>query len=162
MKIKEGEIIPNSDFFYLDESGAPKKISTSEIFNNNKTIVIGVPGAFTKVCSAKHLPGYVNNFETAKKKGITKIICVSVNDPNVMKAWGDSQKVEDKIFMAADPYCEFTKSIGADIDRFDRGQGTRSARYTMLVENNIATKIKAEEDTATCEMSAAENFLDSI
>ena len=78
-----------------------------------------------------------------------------------MKAWGDSQKVEDKIFMAADPYCEFTKSIGADIDRFDRGQGTRSARYTMLVENNIATKIKAEEDTATCEMSAAENFLDS-
>ena len=108
------------------------------------------------------MPGYVNNFEAAKKKGITKIICVSVNDPNVMKAWGDSQKVEDKIFMAADPYCEFTKSIGADIDRFDRGQGTRSARYTMLVENNIATKIKAEEDTATCEMSAAENFLVSI
>ena len=108
------------------------------------------------------IEGYVNNFEAAKKKGITKIICVSVNDPNVMKAWGDSQKVEDKIFMAADPYCEFTKSIGADIDRFDRGQGTRSARYTMLVENNIATKIKAEEDTATCEMSAAENFLVSI
>ena len=79
-----------------------------------------------------------------------------------MKAWGDSQKVEDKIFMAADPYCEFTKSIGADIDRFDRGQGMRSTRYTMLVENNIATKIKAEEDTATCEISAAENFLDSI
>ena len=162
MKIKEGEIIPNSDFFYLDESGVPKKISTSEIFNNNKTIVIGVPGAFTKVCSAKHLPGYVNNFETAKKKGITKIICVSVNDPNVMKAWGDSQNVGNKIFMAADPYCEFTKLIGADIDRFDRGQGTRSSRYTMLVENNIATKINAEDDTATCEMSAAENFLDSI
>ena len=162
MKIKEGEIIPNSDFFYLDESGEQKKISTSELFNNNKTIVIGVPGAFTKVCSAKHLPGYVNNFETAKKKGITKIICVSVNDPNVMKAWGDSQNVGNKIFMAADPYCEFTKLIGADIDRFDRGQGTRSSRYTMLVENNIATKINAEDDTATCEMSAAENFLDSI
>ena len=86
MKIKEGDKIPNSEFYYLDESGAPKKISTSELFNNNKTIVIGVPGAFTKVCSAKHLPGYVNNFEDAKKKGITKIICVSVNDPNVMKA----------------------------------------------------------------------------
>ena len=162
MKIKEGDKIPNSEFYHLDESGAPKKISTLELFDNNKTIVIGVPGAFTKVCSAKHLPGYVINFEAAKKKGVTKIVCVSVNDPNVMKAWGDSQKVEDKIFMAADPYCEFTKSIGADIDRFDRGQGTRSARYTMLVENNIATKIKAEEDTATCEMSAAENFLDTI
>ena len=79
-----------------------------------------------------------------------------------MKAWGESQNVEDKIFMAADPYCEFTKSIGAEIDRFDRGQGMRSTRYTMLVENNIATIIKAEEDTATCEISAAENFLNSI
>ena len=162
MKIKEGDKIPNSEFYYLDESGALKKISTSKLFDNSKTIVIGVPGAFTKVCSAKHLPGYVNNFVVAKKKGITKIICVSVNDPNVMKAWGESQNVEDKIFMAADPYCEFTKSIGADIDRFDRGQGMRSERYTMLVENNVAIKIKAEEDTANCEISAAENFLDSI
>ena len=109
-----------------------------------------------------HLPGFVKNYDLAKKKGITKIICVSVNDPNVMKAWGDSQNVGNKIFMAADPYCEFTKLIGADIDRFDRGQGMRSTRYTMLVENNIVTKIKVEEDTATCEISAAENFLDSI
>ena len=162
MKIKEGDKIPNSEFYYLDESGVLKKIFTSELFDNNKTIVIGVPGAFTNVYSAKHLPGYVNNFEAAKKKGITKIICVSVNDPNVMKAWGDSQKVENKIFMAADPYCEFTKSIGADIDRFDKGQGMRSTRYTMHVDNNIVTTIKAEEDTAICEISAAENFLDSI
>ena len=162
MKIKEGDKIPNSEFYYLDETGAPKKISTSELFNNNKTIVIGVPGAFTKVCSAKHLPGYVNNFEAAKKKGITKIICVSVNDPNVMKAWGDSQKVQDKIFMAADPYCEFTKLIGAEIDRHDRGQGMRSARYTMLIDNNVVKKIQAEEDTATCEISAAQNFLKLI
>ena len=105
MKIKEGEQLPNSEFYYLDSSGAAKKITTAEVFKNHKTIVIGVPGAFTKVCSAKHLPGYVNNYEEAKNKGVTKIICVSVNDPNVMKAWGDSQKVEDKIFMAADPYC---------------------------------------------------------
>ena len=162
MKIKEGDKLPNSEFFYLDKENAVKKIKSNEFFKSQKTIIIGVPGAFTKVCSAKHLPGYVQNYNEVKKKGVTKIICVSVNDPNVMKAWGEIQKVEDKIFMAADPYCEFTKSIGADIDRFDRGQGTRSARYTMLVENNIATKIKAEEDTATCEMSAAENFLDSI
>ena len=161
MNLKENEIIPSSEIFLL-ENGEPIKKNILEFLKHKKVILFGLPGAYTSVCSAKHLPGYVNNFENAKKKGITKIICVSVNDPNVMKAWGDSQNVENKIFMAADPYCEFTKSIGADIDRFDRGQGTRSARYTMLVENNIATKIKAEEDTATCEMSAAENFLDSI
>ena len=97
-----------------------------------------------------------------RNKGVTKIICVSVNDPNVMKAWGESQKVEDKIFMAADPYCEFTKSIGAEIDRHDRGQGMRSARYTMLIDDNVVKKIQAEEDTATCEISAAQNFLKLI
>ncbi len=162
MKIKEGEQVPNSEFYYLDSSGAAKKITAAEVFKNHKTIVIGVPGAFTKVCSTKHLPGYVDNYEEIKNKGITKIICVSVNDPNVMKAWGESQKVEEKIFMAADPYCEFTKLIGAEIDRHDRGQGMRSARYTMLVNNNVVKKIQKEEDTATCEISAAQNFLKLI
>ena len=162
MKIKEGDKIPNSEFYYLDESGVPKKISTSELFDKNKTIVIGVPGAFTKVCSAKHLPGYVNNFEAAKQKGVTKIICISVNDPNVMKAWGESQKVDGKVFMAADPYCEFTKSIGAEIDRTEKGLGIRSARYTMLVENNVIKTIKEEKDTGVCDISAAENFIKNI
>ena len=103
MKIKEGDKIPNSDFFYINESGVVKKIKSTELLDKQKAIVIGVPGAFTKVCSAKHLPGYVKNFEDAKKKGVTKIICVSVNDPNVMKAWGENQNVENKIFMAAEP-----------------------------------------------------------
>jgi peroxiredoxin len=161
MKIKEGDKIPSIDFFYLDESG-PKKIKSTELLNNHKAIIIGVPGAFTKVCSAKHLPGYVNNFEQAQKKGITKIICVSVNDPNVMKAWGENQNVGNKIFMAADPYCEFAKSIGTEIDRTEKGLGMRSARYTMLVENNIIKMIKLEEDTGHCEISAAENFIKEI
>ena len=161
MKIKEGDKIPSTDFFYLDEIG-PKRIKSTELLNNHKAIIIGVPGAFTKVCSAKHLPGYVNNFEQAQKKGITKIICVSVNDPNVMKAWGENQNVGNKIFMAADPYCEFTKSIGTEIDRTQKGLGLRSARYTMLVENNVIKIIKLEEDTSHCEISAAENFIKEI
>ena len=162
MKIKVGEKIPSTDFFYIDNSGAVKKIKSTELLTEQKAIVIGVPGAFTKVCSAKHLPGYVNNFEEAKKKGITKILCISVNDPNVMKAWGENQNVGDKVFMAADPYCEFTKAIGAEIDRTERGLGIRYARYTILVENNLVKTIKAEEDTANCEISAAENFIKEI
>ena len=162
MKIKEGEKIPSVDFFYINERGVPEKIKSTKLLENQKAIVIGVPGAFTKVCSAKHLPGYVNNYEEAKKKGITKIICVSVNDANVMKAWGDNQNVGDKVFMAADPYCSFTKSIGAEIDRTEKGLGMRSARYTMLIENNVIKSIKVEEDTATCEISAAENFIKEI
>ena len=162
MKIKEGETIPSTEFFYIDNGGAVKKIKSTEFLAKQKAIVIGVPGAFTKVCSTTHLPGYVNNFENAKKKGVTKILCVSVNDPNVMKAWGENQNVGDKIFMAADPYCEFTKAIGAEIDRTERGLGIRSARYTMLIENNVIKTIKAEEDTANCEISAADNFIKDI
>ena len=162
MKIKVGEKIPSTEFYHIDEGGTVKKVKSIELLAKQKAIVIGVPGAFTKVCSAQHLPGYVNNFGEAKKKGITKILCVSVNDPNVMKAWGESQNVMDKIFMDADPYCEFTKAIGAEIDRTERGLGFRSLRYTMLVEDNVIKIIKAEEDTAVCEISAAKNFIKEI
>ena len=131
MKIKEGEKLPSSDFFYLDITG-PKKIKSSELFSKQRAILIGVPGAFTKVCSSKHLPGYVTNFDSAKKKGVTKIVCVSVNDPNVMKAWGVEQNVQDKIFMAADPFCNFTRLIGAEVDKSAKGLGIRSSGTQCL------------------------------
>ena len=108
------------------------------------------------------MPGYVDNFEEAKKKGVTKIVCISVNDPNVMKAWGENQNVQDKIFMAADPFCEFTKLIGAEVDKSEKGLGVRSVRYTMLVVNGIIKNIKEEDDTGVCEISAAESFIKNI
>ncbi len=162
MKIKLGEKLPTAEFFYLDTESKVKKIKTSELFQDKKLILIGVPGAFTKVCSAQHLPGYIKNYDKAEKKGITKIVCVSVNDPNVMKAWGEKLKIEDKIFMAADPFCEFTKLIGAAVDKSTKGLGIRSERYSMYVENGIMKKVKVETDTANCELSAAENFLKEI
>ena len=161
MKLKENDKIPNSEIFVF-EKGEPTKKKIEDLLKSKKAIIFGLPGAYTSVCSAKHLPGYVNNYAEAKKKGISKIICVSVNDPNVMKAWGDNQNVGDKVLMAADPYCEFTKSIGAEIDRTDKGLGMRSSRYTMLIENKVIKLIKSEEDTAACEISAAENFIKEI
>ena len=162
MKIKEGDKLPRAEFFYLDKDSAAQKIDTNSLFKDQKVIMFAVPGAFTKVCSAKHLPSYVKNYDEAKKKGIFKIICLSVNDPNVLKAWGEAHNVGDKILMLGDPYCTFTRSIGAEIDRIARGLGMRSSRYTMLIENGVATKIKEESDAGTCEISAAENFLKEI
>ena len=162
MKIKEGDKLPLTELFYLDNDNTVQKIETDSLFKNQKVIMFGVPGAFTKVCSTRHLPGYVKNFDGAKKKGISKIVCLSVNDPNVMKAWGETHNVGDKIIMLGDPYCSFTKLIGAEIDRTAKGLGIRSSRYTMLIENGVATKIKEESDTGTCEISAAENFLKEI
>ena len=162
MKIKPGDELPQSDFFYLDEKNEVKKISTSDLFKAQKIILLGMPGAFTKTCSAVHLPGYVKNYELALKKGIKKIICLAVNDPNVMKAWGQNQKVGNKILMVGDPFCKFTKAIGAEVDKSAKGLGIRSNRYTMLLEDGVVKKIEEEKETATCELSAAENFLNGI
>jgi len=162
MKIKKGDRLPVADFFYLDDNNTLQKVDTNSLFNGHKAIIFGVPGAFTKDCSAKHLPGYVKKFEVDKEKGVTKIICLSVNDPNVMQAWGEVHGARGKILMLGDPFCKFTKSIGAEIDRNEKGLGMRSARYTMLIEEGVVTRIKEESDAAVCEISAAENFLKEI
>ena len=161
MKIKKGDKLPGSELFYLDRNNDVKKINILDLCTG-KTIILGMPGAFTKTCSALHLPGYVKNFELATKKGITKIICIAVNDPNVMKAWGETQNVGSKIFMAGDPFLKFTKAIGAEVDKSEKGLGIRSNRYTMLVENGEVIKVEEEKETASCKLSAAENFLKSI
>ena len=162
MKIKVGDKLPVSEFFYLNQKNEVKIISTTDIFKNQKIILLGMPGAFTKTCSAIHLPGYIKNYDTAEKKGVSKIVCVAVNDPNVMKAWGENQEVGDKIFMIGDPFLNFTKAIGAEVDKSEKGLGIRSSRYTMLIENEIVKKFEVEKETATCELSAAENFLNKI
>ena len=162
MKIKAGDKLPNSELFYLDLNNEVKKIDILNLCKNNKTIILGMPGAFTKTCSALHLPGYIKNYDLALKKGITKIICLAVNDPNVMKAWGENKNVGNKILMAGDPFLKFTKAIGAEVDKSAKGLGIRSNRYTILVENDVVKKIEEEIDTATCELSAAENFLKTI
>jgi len=161
MKIKENETIPNSEVFVL-ENGEPIKKNIENILKDKKSVIFGLPGAYTSVCSAKHLPGYVNNSEKYKQKGIDQIICMSVNDPFVMNAWGKENNVGDKIIMVGDPFLNFTKAIGAEVDKSGRGLGIRSNRYTMLVDNLKIIKIQEEKDTGSCEISAAENFLELI
>tara|TARA_B100001173_G_C15954599_1_gene532884 strand:+ start:264 stop:749 length:486 start_codon:yes stop_codon:yes gene_type:complete len=158
MKIKENETITNAEVFVL-ESGEPIKKNIIELLENKKVILFGLPGAYTSVCSAKHLPGYLDNYDKFKAKGIDHIICVSVNDPFVMDAWGKSNNVGDKIIMIGDPFLNFTKSIGAEVDKSVRGLGFRSNRYTMLIDNLKVVKIREEKDTGACEISAAKSFI---
>ncbi len=158
MKIKENDKIPNSEVFIL-ENGKPIKKNIEEFLKNKKAIIFGLPGAYTSVCSAKHLPGYVKMYDNYKDKGIDKIICISVNDPFVMNAWGKENNVGDKIIMMGDPFLNFTKAIGAEVDKSGRGLGVRSNRYTMFVDDMKVIKLQEEKDTGSCEISAAENFL---
>ena len=161
MKIKENDKLPNSEIFIL-ENGEPVKKKIEEFLNNKKAIIIGLPGAYTSVCSAKHVPGFIKLHQKYKDRGINNIICIAANDPFVMNAWGKENNVGDKIIMIGDPFLNFIKAIGAEVDKSGRGMGIRSNRYTMLVEDMKVMKIKEEKETGTCEISAAENFLDLI
>ena len=161
MKIKENDLLPNSEVFILQE-GEPTKKKIEDFFKNKKVVLFGLPGAYTSVCSAKHLPGYVNLHDNYKEKGIDHIICISVNDPFVMDAWGKENNVGDKIVMMGDPFLNFTKEISADVDKSERGLGIRSNRYTMYVEDMKVIKLQEEKDTGSCEISAAESFLNLV
>ena len=158
MKIKVNDQLPDVEVFQLI-NGDPVKKKISEIIKNKKVVMFGLPGAYTSVCSAKHLPGYIKNVDQFKSKGIDQIICISVNDPFVMDAWGKANNVGNNILMLADPIINFTKAIGAEVDKSERGLGIRSNRYSMLINNLKVLNIKEELNTGTCEISAAENFL---
>ena len=160
MKIKKRDKLPDAKVFILDSD--PKEVSIKQIIGDEKTILFGLPGAFTPTCSAKHLPGFVVATDKLKEKGIKKVICISVNDPFVMDAWGKVHNVENKILMIGDSNAVFTKNIGAELDLNKKGLGIRSSRYTMLVEKGTVVKISEEDAAGKCERTAAENFIKEI
>ena len=160
MKIKKGDKLPDAKVFILEKD--PKEVSIKKIVGNEKVILFGLPGAFTPTCSAKHLPGFIIAIDQLKKKGIKKVVCISVNDPFVMDAWGKIHNVQDKILMVGDSSGDFTKNIGAELNLTNRGLGVRSSRYTMLIEKGIILRISEEEVAGKCEVTAAENFLKEI
>ena len=162
MKVKIGDDLPSALVFFLDNSNLVQKKDIRDFTVSGKTIIFGLPGAFTSVCSGKHLPGFIKSYENALKKDVQNILCLSVNDPFVMKAWGEKNNVGNKIIMVGDPFCEFTKLMGLETDKSAKGLGIRSSRYTMLVDEGKIKKISVEKDTGQCEISAAENFLKEI
>ena len=160
MKIKKGDKLPDAKVFILEKD--PKEVSIKQIVGDEKVILFGLPGAFTPTCSTKHLPGFVLAIDQLKKKGINKVVCISINDPFVMDAWGKIHNVQDKILMVGDSKGDFTKNIGAELNLTNRGLGVRSSRYTMLVEKGSVLRISEEEVAGKCEITAAENFLKEI
>jgi len=160
MKIKEGDKLPDAKVFVIDTNKEyeHKEISASEILSKGKIILFGLPGAFTPGCSKKHLPSFLESTEKLKEKNIRKVFCISINDPYVMEAWGKSYNLKDQLTLLADAKGDFTKSIGAEFNW--RDWGSRSKRYTMLIESGIVKKLVEEE--GKCELTAAENFLKAI
>src|ERR1051325_2633518 len=143
MAIKVGDKIPSVTLHYLSPEGM-RSVPSVEFFAGKKVAVFGLPGAYTRTCSSRHLPGYVQNSGALKQKGIEQIACVSVNDAFVMDAWGKEHKADDRVVMLGDGSCEFTEAIGLTVDRRKAGMGIRSQRYSMIVDDGVVKELNVE------------------
>ncbi len=144
MPIKTGERIPAVMLKTKGENGV-QDISTEELFAGKLVALFALPGAFTPTCSAKHLPGFVENAAAIKAKGADLIVCLSVNDAFVMGAWGEAQGVGDDVLMLADGNGEFTKGVDLALDATGFGMGSRSQRYSMIIEDGVVSTLNTEK-----------------
>jgi glutaredoxin/glutathione-dependent peroxiredoxin len=160
MAVKVGDKVPSTKFRHMTAEGV-KEISTDELFKGKKVVIFALPGAFTPTCSAKHVPGFVQNYDQLKKKGIDTVACVSVNDAFVMGAWGKDQKCDGKVMMLADGNGEFTKAMDLELDARANGLGIRSKRYAMVVDDGVIKALNVEQPGAF-EVSSAEAVLKGL
>ncbi len=155
MTIKNGDKIPSVKLKRLG-AGGMEEIDFAQYLAGKKAVVFAVPGAFTPTCSQKHLPSYVNNAEKIKAKGVDEIICIAVNDPFVMKHWGESAGASGKVTMIPDGNAELTRALGLDMDGSGYGLGTRSKRYSMVVDNGVVKDLQVEEKAGEMNVSGGD------
>ena len=158
MTIKVGDRLPDATFTVMTSDG-PQTRTTDDFFKGRRVVLIGVPGAFTPTCHRNHLPGFVSKADEILAKGIDEIAVTGVNDVFVMDAWAKQSGAEGKVTFLADGSANFVKAIGLSLDMSQRGLGTRSQRYSMLVDDGIVRKLHVEEAPGKAEVSGADALL---
>ena len=165
--IKVGDRLPEatlSEFIETETAGCPlgpNSFKVSDLVKGKKIVIFGLPGAYTPTCSAKHVPGYLANYDQLKAGGVDEIWCISVNDAYVMGAWGRDQKATGKIRMMADGNAEFTKMLGLEADLTAGGMGLRMKRMSMLVDDGVVKQLNIEAPRKF-EVSDAETMLKQL
>lgn len=160
MPIQIGDRIPDVTLRTV-AAGREREISTRELFQGKRAVLFAVPGAFTPTCSDYHLPGFVEHAEEILAKGIDLIACVAVNDHFVMEAWGKAREVGDRILMLADGNGDFARAMDLVLDASRFGLGTRSRRYSVLIEDGVVKELHVDQP-GRFEVSSAETILKSL
>jgi peroxiredoxin len=161
MSIKVGDRLPETKFRIMTPEGPAWK-STGDIFKGRKVVLFAVPGAFTSTCSNMHLPGYLQNLDAIKAKGVDTVAVTGVNDMFVMEAWKRATGADGKIEFLADGNAEFAKAIDLTFDGSVAGLGLRSRRYSMLVEDGVVKRLNIEEAPGKVEISGADALLKQL
>jgi glutaredoxin/glutathione-dependent peroxiredoxin len=147
--IKIGDRIPDATLSESTEFGeacpiSPKNVSVAEATRGKRVVIFGLPGAYTPTCSAKHVPGYVEQLPQLKAKHVDEVWCVSLNDGYVMAAWGREQKAIGKVRMLGDGNGELTRKLGLEVDLSKAGLGHRMQRFSMLVDDGVVSQVNVE------------------
>jgi len=162
MTISTGAKLPDATLVKMGDKG-PEAVALGDKLKGRKIALFAVPGAFTPTCHSAHVPSFIRTKDAFAAKGVDEIICISVNDPFVMKAWGEATgATEAGITMLSDASSEFTKAIGMNFDAPPAGLVARSKRYAMLVEDGVVTVFHPEESPGTCDVSGGEALLAAI
>jgi len=160
MSINVGDSIPTMTLIKATADG-PAPLATADLFGGRTVALFSVPGAFTPTCSARHLPGYVENAAAMKAKGVDEIVCVSVNDAFVMNAWGKSAGAGEDVTMIADGNGDFSKALGLTFDGSAFGMGVRGQRFSMIVKDGVVTELNIEPPGAFG-VSSAEHLMGQL
>lgn len=162
MSISVGDNLPDAELLVVGENG-PETVSISTKTKGRNVVIFGLPGAYTGICTSAHVPSFIRTRTAFGEKGVDEVICVSVNDPFVMDAWGkDTGALEGGITMLADSASAFTNAIGLVLDAPAVGLHNRSLRYAMYAEDGVVKACDVEENPGVCELSAGETLLEKI
>jgi glutaredoxin/glutathione-dependent peroxiredoxin len=158
MTIAEGDRLPKATFLEMTAEG-PAALDSRDLFDGRKVALFALPGAFTRLCSARHLPSFIAVADELRARGVDEIVCLAVNDPFVMAAWGEASGAPERgIRMVSDASGGFTSAIGLTMDAPAVGLHGRSRRYSMLVEDGRVTRLNVEPGRE-CDISAGKTLL---
>ncbi len=158
MTIRVGEILPNHTLIRFGTKGL-ENLKLHDILDIKRSIIFGVPGAYSHTCSKKHLPSFIRIMPKFREKGVNKVICISVNDPFVMASWGlETGALDAGIDMLCDPTSDFISAMGLNFNAAPIGFFNRSKRFSMIIENKKITVLNVDEDSGTCDLSAGETI----
>lgn len=162
MPISTGETLPDATMMVMGAEG-PEGVALKDKFAGRKVVIFGLPGAYTGTCSTAHVPSFIRTVDAFKAKGVDEVICVSVNDPFVMDAWGKATGAEEAgIAMLGDSEAVFTKAIGMDFSAPPVGLIDRSLRYALYAEDGVVKVLQQEENPGVCDVSGGEALLEAI